>query len=122
MRTLRDEMLRLQGALRTGVIGEDEYEQALAERSGRTISQTGRLLPKRGWVGTEVNGERATMASQSVQRGHSRSVKLDKAKSAPEVRARDMLIKAGAYPVRVVKGGPSGATIAERMVAVSTAE
>lgn len=92
MRTLQREMLRLQGLLAIGAITKDEYKLVLVERSGRTISQTGRLLPKRAWIGTEVNGERALPASNANQRGMSRSVKLWNGKPAPEVQERDLKI------------------------------
>jgi hypothetical protein len=121
MRTLRDEMLRLQGALREGLVTEDDYKLAVRERGGRMLGQGGRLLPKRAWIGTEVNGERAMPASQASQRGHSRSVKLDKGKRAPEIRARDMLIKAGVYPVRVVKVQKQSEPLTAMAVALSAA-
>jgi hypothetical protein len=131
MRTLRDAMLTLQGALRAGVISEDEYKAAVRERSGRMLGSSGRLLPKRGWIGTEVNGERALPASQSAQRGHARSVKLWNGKPAPEVQLRDMQI---AYDrervamgcrsalVRVVKGvSKQGEPVTALAVALSAA-
>lgn len=92
MRTLKDEMLTLESALRTGLISEDEHKQAVRERAGRLLGSSGRLLPNRGWVGTEVNGERAVPASQAAQRGHSRSVKLWNGKPAAEIQVRDMRI------------------------------
>lgn len=92
MQTLRDAMLVLQGHLAAGRITEDEYKDAVRERAGRLLGGSGRLLPKRAWIGTEVNGERALPASQAAQRGHSRSVKLYSGKPAPEVQVRDMQI------------------------------
>lgn len=132
MRTLRNEMLRLQMALTQGLIAESEYKLAVRERAGRTLSQSGRLLPKRSWIGTEVNGERAISASQAAQRGHSRSVKLWKGKPAPEVQERDLriaydrqMVAAGCRStlVRVVKGSkPVTAMEVAMTVAVGTAE
>jgi hypothetical protein len=121
-------MLVLQGHLAAGRITKDEYKTAVKERSGRTISQTGRLLPKRAWIGTEVNGERALPASQASQRGMSRSVKHYNGKPAPEVQERDLLI---AYDrervamgcrsalVKVVKGSKPATMLA---VALSAAK
>jgi hypothetical protein len=104
MRTLQRELLKLQGALSTGVISKEDYKAALTDRIGRLLRADGKLAVKRSRVGTEVNCERVSSGSQVAQKGHSRSVKIDRAQAAPEVRARDMLIKAGQYPVRVVRG------------------
>lgn len=93
MRTLRDTMLRLQDAASSGVISEDEFKLAVRERSGRTLSQTGNLRPKRGWIGSEVNGERVSPASNAVSRPYSRSVKAYDGKPAPEVQERDIRVK-----------------------------
>jgi hypothetical protein len=128
MRTLREQMLKLQGARATGLISDDEYKQAVRERLGRTISSTGQLLPKRAWIGTEVNGERAVPASQANQRGMSRSVKLWNGKPAPEVVERDLRIAYdreriamgfGSVLVKVVKGTKPVTALA---VALSAAE
>jgi hypothetical protein len=141
MKTLQSELLRLQNLVRTGVISKDEYQQVLRERRGLTLQPSGRLAAKRNWIGTEVNGERATPASQGTQRGHSRSVKLWKGKPAPEITAWNAMVKADriliaagqrSVLVKVIKGVPSptiadtvsSTTIAElrAMVAASTVE
>jgi len=132
MKTLRSEMLRLQTALRQGLIGKDEYKIAVRERTGRTINSRGRLLPKRGWVGTEVNGERVIAASNAVSRPYSRSVKAYDGKPAPEVQERDIRIRydremvamgCRSTLVKVVKG-KSGVTAMRTALttALSTAE
>lgn len=113
MRTLRDQMLALQGALSAGLITKAQYREAMRDRQGLLLQPNGRLARKRSRIGTEVNCERVSPASQSGQRGHSRSVKLWNGKPAPEVQIRDMQIAYDAERVamgcrsalvRVVKG------------------
>lgn len=108
MRTLRDMMLRLQTAVSKGLITEDEYKLAIRERSGRTLSQAGNLRPKRGWIGTEVNGERVMAASNAVSRPYSRSVKIYNGKPAAEVQERDLRI---AYDRQMVAAGCRSALV-----------
>jgi len=108
MQTLRDAMLVLQGHLTAGRITEDEYKQAVRERLGRTLSQSGRLLPKRAWIGTEVNGERALPASQASVKPYSRSTKLWTGKPAPEVQERDFRIR---YDREMVAAGCRSALV-----------
>jgi hypothetical protein len=92
MKMLKRELLKLQGAVKAGLISDQEYKQAVRERAGRMLTSSGRLVPKRAWIGTEVNGERAMPASQIGQRGMSRSTKLWSGKPAPEIQVRDMQI------------------------------
>jgi hypothetical protein len=102
MRTLQHELLRLQRIVTTGVISEDEYQQVITERRGRTLTARGNLAIKRKSQPTAFDSGQP--ASLGVQRSISRSVKPWDGKAAPEVQLRDMQIKWNAKShVKVIK-------------------
>lgn len=112
MTTLKEALLTLQGHLAAGRITQKEYDQAVRERAGRTITQYGTLRAKKKSQPTAFDS--GMPASLGVQRSMSRSCKVDSGKPAPEVQVRDMKIAydrdrvamgCNSVLTKVVKGG-----------------
>lgn len=105
MQTLKKELLRLQTLFSQGFISEEEFKQVERERRGAILRQSGRLLKhglpsqvfseRRGVVSKvrSITGAQPELGANIINRLSLRGDTLKELRRAPEVIARDSMIK-----------------------------